>query len=46
MKDTTNIVTAEARTFPLIEESGNAEPLFSDRDSQLEIDARKERTLS
>lgn len=43
MKDTTNIVTAEARTFPLIEDlsdsSDNAEPLFSDRDSQLEIDS-------
>lgn len=34
-----DIVTAEARTFPLIEESGNVEPLFTDRDSQLEIDA-------
>lgn len=39
MKDTTNIVTAEARTFPLIEEAVNKEPLFADRDSQLEIDA-------
>lgn len=39
MKYTTNIVTAEARTFPLVEESGNAEPLFTDRDSQLEIDS-------
>ena len=39
MKYTTNIVTAEARAFPLVEESGNAEPLFSDRDYQLEIDA-------
>ena len=37
------IVTAEAKVFPLIEdlidESINSEPLFSDRDSQLEIDA-------
>lgn len=33
------IVTAEARTFPLIEESAKSEPLFSDRDSQLEIDS-------
>lgn len=40
------IVTADAKVFPLIEEAANAEPLFSDRDSQLEIDARKERTLS
>lgn len=34
-----DIVTAEARTFPLVEEAVNKEPLFSDRDSQLEIDA-------
>ena len=40
------IVTAEAKVFPLIDLSDSSEPLFSDRDSQLEIDARKKRTLS
>ena len=33
------IVTADAKVFPLIEEAANSEPLFSDRDSQLEIDS-------
>lgn len=33
------IVTAEARVFPLIDLDNTSEPLFSDRDSQLEIDA-------
>lgn len=33
------IVTANARVFPLIEDTPSSEPLFSDRDSQLEIDA-------
>lgn len=38
--DTDNrIVTAEARTFPLVDLPAHSEPLFSDRDSQLEIDA-------
>lgn len=39
MKDTTNIVTAEARTFPLVDLSDESDNLFADRDSQLEIDA-------
>lgn len=34
-----HIVTAEARTFPLIDLSDSSDNLFSDRDSQLEIDA-------
>lgn len=33
------IVTAEARTFPLVDLSDESDNLFSDRDSQLEIDA-------
>ena len=33
------IVTADAKVFPLIEDTPSSEPLFSDRDSQLEIDA-------
>lgn len=33
------IVTADAKVFPLIDSSDKSEPLFSDRDSQLEIDA-------
>lgn len=33
------IVTANARVFPLIEDTPSPEPLFSDRDSQLEIDS-------
>lgn len=33
------IVTAEARVFPLIDLSDSSDNLFSDRDSQLEIDA-------
>lgn len=41
MKDTTNIVTADARTFPLIESSSNSEPTVDYRDSQQEIDSRK-----
>lgn len=36
------IVTANAKVFPLIEDTPSSEPLFTDRDSQLEIDARKE----
>ena len=39
MKYTTNIVTAEARPFPLIDSDSTSEPLFTDRVSQLEIDA-------
>lgn len=34
-----HIVTAEARTFPLVDLSDSSDNLFSDRDSQLEIDA-------
>lgn len=39
-----DIVTANARTFPLVEDlsdksDNTSEPLFSDRDSQLEIDS-------
>ena len=38
-----HMVTANARTFPLIgdlsDSADNTEPLFSDRDSQLEIDS-------
>lgn len=33
------IVTANAKVFPLIEDTPSSEPLFSDRDSQLEIDS-------
>ena len=33
------IVTANARVFPLIDLSDSSDNLFSDRDSQLEIDA-------
>ena len=33
------IVTANAKVFPLIEDTPSSEPLFTDRDSQLEIDA-------
>lgn len=33
------IVTANARVFPLIDLSDESDNLFSDRDSQLEIDA-------
>lgn len=39
MKYTTNIVTADARVFPLIDLSDKSDNLFSDRDSQLEIDS-------
>lgn len=34
-----DIVTADARVFPLIDLSDKSDNLFSDRDSQLEIDA-------
>lgn len=34
-----DIVTAEARTFPLVDLSDKSDNLFSDRDSQLEIDS-------
>lgn len=33
------IVTANAKVFPLIEDTPSSEPLFTDRDSQLEIDS-------
>ena len=39
MKYTTNIVTANAKVFPLIDLSDESDNLFTDRDSQLEIDA-------